>query len=265
MKPTRMLLPLLLLVFFLAGCTHEETPTDTTAPSPASGTTLAVPEEPTEASSEAPTEPEHSQFYVPGVSVEDVILYFNEVCLDAEFSHSGDASLLQKWTDPIRYTLYGDYTDEDYATLTGFCHWLNQVDGFPGIYETDDPSATSLRIYFGDQEEMITLMGDTFTGMDGAVTFWYDGENEIYDAIICYRNDLDQYLRNSVILEEIYNGLGPIQDTALRPDSIIYAEFSQPQALTDIDELILHLLYHPQIQTGMNAKECEAVIRQLYY
>ena len=96
------------------------------------------------------------------------------------------------------------------------------------------------------------------------MTFWYE-DNAIYDATICYRTDLDQYLRNSVILEEIYNGLGPVQDTDLRSDSIIYSAFSEPQSLTEIDELILKLLYHPDILCGMNAEECEAVIRELYY
>ena len=68
-----------------------------------------------------------------------------------------------------------------------------------------------------------------------------------------------------MILEEIYNGLGPIQDTQLRLDSIIYSGYSIPQSLTQVDELILRLLYHPQMQCGMNADACEEVIRQLYY
>ena len=42
--------------------------------------------------------PEHSPFYISGLSVDDVILYFNEVCLDAELVHGGEPSLLQKWT-----------------------------------------------------------------------------------------------------------------------------------------------------------------------
>ena len=102
-------------------------------------------------------------------------------------------------------------------------------------------------------------------GLDGAVTFWYDGENRIYDEVICIRNDIDQFTRNSVILEEIYNGLGPVQDTSLRSDSLIYQEFSQPQALTQVDELILRLLYHPDMRCGMDAEACETVIRSLYY
>ena len=87
----------------------------------------------------------------------------------------------------------------------------------------------------------------------------------IFDAIICCRTDLCQTLRNSVILEELYNGLGPIQDTSLRPDSIIYNEYAEPQCLSQIDKLILTLLYHPDLQPGMNAEEVAAVIRTLYY
>ena len=90
-------------------------------------------------------------------------------------------------------------------------------------------------------------------------------DNQIYDAIICCRTDLNQVVRNSVILEEIYNGLGPVQDTVLREDSIIYSYYSEPQSLTEVDELILKLLYHPDIVCGMDATDCEAVIRQLYY
>lgn len=249
--------------------TTEETETlveTTTLTEPFVETTAPTIEEETCPETTATTEAElvHSDLYIDGLEVERVIQYFNEVCLDAEIVNSGDASRLQKWTGPIYYTLYGEYTDEDLATLSGFVSWLNTIEGFPGISEARIPEDTNLRIHFCSQPDMIDLMGDNFWGMDGAVTFWYSFD-EIYDAIICYRTDLDQYLRNSVILEEIYNGLGPIQDTQLRPDSIIYALYSQPQQLTDVDELILKLLYHPDLQCGMNAAECEAVIRQLYY
>ena len=68
-----------------------------------------------------------------------------------------------------------------------------------------------------------------------------------------------------MILEEIYNGLGPLNDTWERKTSIIYAGYSTPQWLSEEDQLILKLLYHPMMKCGMNAEACEAVIRQLYY
>lgn len=246
---------LLLCALMLVGCTPAQPEPATTVPETTVPETTAAPT----------TLPPHSELYIPGVAVEDVITWFNEVCLDAEFVDSGNPSVIQKWTQPVCFILYGDPTGEDFATLTSFTGWLNTIEGFPGISETTVDAEANLRIHFCDQEQMIDLLGGNFYGMDGGVTFWYNHENEIYNAIVCCRTDVDQHLRNSVILEEIYNGLGPVQDTSLREDSIIYSGFSDPQCLTEIDELILKLLYHPDIHCGMNAEECEAVIRQLYY
>lgn len=214
----------------------------------------------------AETVPEHSELYIPGVSVEDVIVYFNEVCLDSEFSDGGAPTLVQKWIQPIYYSIYGEYTQEDLQVLTAFTEQLNAIEGFPGISQAQEDWQTNLRIHFCTEQEMVNLMGgERFYGLDGAVTYWYDGNNEIYDEIICYRQDIDQYVRNSVILEEIYNGLGLTQDTLLREDSIIYQEYTTPQSLTEVDVLLLKLLYHRDILCGMDAAQCEQVIYNLYY
>ena len=264
MKKRSIILLVLAAVLALSAC-DLSIPPEYNATTESSAPTETQPlTDPSTEPTEATTLPPHSALYIPGLSVEDVITYFNEVCLDAEFNNNGDPSQVQKWTVPIAYTLYGTPTGADLSLLEEFTGWLNTIEGFPGIGETDDPWKANLRIHFCSQQELLALMGSNFENVDGGVTFWYM-DNEIYDAIICYRTDLNQYLRNSVILEEIYNGLGPIQDTALRPDSIIYSGFSDPQQLTEIDELILKLLYHPLIRCGMNAAECEAVIRQLYY
>lgn len=255
----KLTLPALLLAAVLAGCMR---PSPLPAPSATAPTTEAtVPE--TTVSTTAPTEPTVS-LTIPGVEIDDVITYFNEVCLDAEFHYDGNPSVIQKWNIPIRYMINGSPTDEDLAVLERFAAWLNTVEGFPGICQTEDPDEANLQIYFCSREELIDRLGNDFEGMDGGVTFWYR-ENAIYNAIICIRTDIEQYTRNSVILEEIYNGLGPVQDTDLREDSLIYSGFSTPQALHPTDELILKLLYHPFIRCGMNASECEAVIRNLYH
>ena len=208
--------------------------------------------------------PLHSEFYIEGVSVEDVILYFNEVCLAAEFVNGGDPSRIQKWDSPISYKVLGTPTEDDILKLEEFILWLNEIEGFPGLMETEYAGSADIKIHFCDYDTMIYLLGDNFHGMDAGVSFWYEAD-VIYDEIICIRTDLNQVLRNSVILEELYNGMGPVQDTDLRSDSIIYSNYSEPQDLTEIDELLLRLLYHPEIQCGMDAAACESVIRRLYY
>lgn len=259
----RRVIPLFLSVLLLAGCAQAEpeaTPAQT-IPETSISATAPVTEPPTE----APTEQPHSDLYIPEVTAEDVVLFFNEVCLSAEFVNSGDPSFLQRWETPITYNLYGEYTQEDLAKVSEFTDWLNTIEGFPGISQVAPEGYPNLRIHFCDQQKMIDLMGEQYRNMDGAVTFWYDDNDVIFDAIICIRSDLDQHLRNSVILEEIYNGLGPIQDTSLRPDSIIYSEFSEPQELTEMDKLILKLLYHPSLSCGMDFAECEVAIGELYH
>ena len=268
---------LVLLCLACAGCAGPELPPPTqTAPTVPETTVpeTTVPEttvpETTVPETQAPTTlppetaPLHSPLYNPEFTAEYVIQCFREVALDSEFVNGGDPSLLQKWMIPIRYIVNGTPTQEDLDTIQRFAQWLNTLHGFPGMEETTDPGSANLQIFFCGYDELLDRMGDQFVGCDGGVTFWYLA-NEIYDATICIRNDLDQQLRNSVILEEIYNGLGPVQDSWYRGDSIIYAGYSEPQELTAIDELILKLMYHPAMECGMDAEACEEVIRSLYY
>ena len=225
--------------------------------------TEPAPTEP-EVTEPAETIPEHSTLYLENVPVEDVIRWFNEVTLDTEFSDGGDATLVQKWGSPILYYVYGEPTDADLAVLESFGNWLNTLEGFPGFLPADFEMQANLHIHFTDAQGLLEIMGKDYGDVDGAVTFWYDVNNVIFDEIICIRTDLAQEVRNSVIMEEIYNGLGPVQDTALREDSLIWQGYSIPQELTAVDELILKLLYHPDIQCGMDARQCEEVIRMLY-
>ncbi len=208
----------------------------------------------------------HSPLYLENVPVEDVILYFNEVCLDAEYVETGTPELVQKWVAPITYYVHGNPTDEDLRVLNDLVAQLNAIDHFPGMIAAQEPSDALLPIYFCPTEEMHDRMAfSAQEDLDGAVTYWYNDIQQITNAIICIRTDLDQQVRNSVIAEEIYNGLGPIQDTVLREDSIVYQYGSEILELSEMDILILKLLYHPQIQCGMTAVQCESIIRQLYY
>jgi len=255
---------ILLLCVLLCGCATTESPTNSIRRSPKSTEATTVETIPELPETEPPTtEPPHWAYYDPEISVEEALTWFNEVCLDAEIVNGGDATLIQKWDVPIYYYINGDPTDEDLAALQEFTQWINTVEGFPGMFPARDLGQANLHIYFCTQQELLNIMGPNFDGMDGAVTYWYE-DNAIYNANICIRTDIPQNLRNSVILEEIYNGLGPIQDTTLRPDSIIWAEYAEPQCLTAVDELILRLLYHPEMDPGMDAARCEAAIRELY-
>lgn len=267
MKKAIALMLSIFLIYTFTGCarTHTETsvPTTLRTQTTAPPTTQPPATEPP-ATEPVETVPEHSDLYIPDVSVEDVITWFSEVNFGREYGTEGDPTVIQKWETPISYSLLGEATPEDWAVVEELAAWLNTVEGFPGIYPAEESRYASLQVYFTNAQDMQTIMGPEYTNLDGAVTYWYE-DDVIYDCHICVLYDLDPELRRSVLLEEIYNGLGPIQDTLLRPDSIAYQEFAKPQNLTVEDQLILRLLYDPRITCGMNAEECEAVIRSVYY
>lgn len=227
--------------------------------------TAIQPTETTPPPVQEPTKPSHSEYYLADLDTDTFLRYFSEVVLDAEFINSGSADVVQKWNGAISYGLLGAPTPEDEVAVEAMVSFLNQIPGFPGMYRAEDPANASLQIHFVSQEEMLQILGSNFQGCDGGVTIWWNGSNEIYKGIICVCTDLDQFTRNSVIKEELYNGMGPVQDTALRSDSLIYSGFSTPQDMTRVDRLIMTLLYHKNIRCGMTAAQCESVLRELYY
>ena len=267
---------LTVVVFLLAalyGCNViENFKSNTENPFVTSESEITSDEETTESSDESERYAEEmtgetEQTEETSLPIDEVINYFCEVVLKTEYSDGvGDATLVQKWTDRICYRIYGEATEQDKLILTEFFQQLNEIEGFPGIVPARENDLTDMALYFYDYESFNRSFGEflNYEMADGAVQYWYYTDtNVIYDARIGYRTDVDQYTRNSVLLEEVFNGLG-ITDTVLREDSIAYQGFSQPQELSEIDWLMIKLLYHPKMKAGMNREECARLIREIY-
>lgn len=218
---------------------------------------------------EGETDPvRHSSLYLPGYTAQQITEYFEEVVLHVEYSDGiGEDDLVQKWLAPIYYRVYGTPTDADIAVLEELTKQLNAVAGFPGIYPAKEDGQENMSIRFlypdafYDDFSVVTNGEESY----GAVQYWYYIENnEIHTADIGCRVDIEQRSRNSVLVEEVINALG-ITDTVLREDSITYQYTDDNSALSEVDLVILKLLYDPAIQCGMDAAACAAVIEQLYY
>lgn len=214
------------------------------------------------------TAPAHSSVYLPEYTPQQITEFFEEVVLHMEYSDgTGNPSLVQKWTAPIRYRIFGKPTEEDLKILEECFAQLNAVPGFPGIYAAAEGEASNLSFNFLNAQDFRLAFSSAVNGeiAFGATQFWYyTATNEIHTARIGYRTDIDQKTRASILVEEIINTLG-ISDTVLRKDSIVYQYSDDNMTLSDVDWVILKLLYDPAIQCGMNRDQCNAVIQELYY
>ena len=246
--------------------THKEPNAET------SGETTSTNDTTNEADTEwVPTEqtsPPHSQLYLPGYTALQIWQYFQEVVLDVEYTDgTGDPTLVQKWMSPIRYRIYGTPTDEDHAVLADLFAQLNAVPGFPGIYAAAEGESENFTLSFLQPDDFRKQFSDAIHGEEayGATQFWYyTATNELHTARVGYRTDVDQNVRNSILIEEIINTLG-ITDTVLREDSIVYQYSDENTVLSDVDWIILQILYNPAIQCGMGAETCAKVVQNLYY
>lgn len=272
-------IPALILVFalLLCGCvgrqnappsaspmpTHEAAPAATPAPTTPATASPVQPE-----NSAEPTSPPHSPLYLPSCTAEQITEYFNEVVHHVEYSDgTGDDHLVQKWLSPIRYRICGTPTEADEAALRAIVQQLNAVPGFPGICPAEDGMQENMTISFLDPAAFSDSFSSVINGeyAFGATQFWYYTQtNELHTARIGCRTDIAQISRDSVLPEEIINSLG-ISDTITRTDSITYQYSDENTQLSDIDLLILTLLYNPAIRCGMDADSTAAVIRELYY
>ena len=99
----RYTLILLALFMVLSGCVHSDE---------------VYIEQPTPIATIEPTPTPQNFFHIDGVSVDDVILYFNEVCLDAEYVSGGNPNNVQKWDEPVYYRLHGSFDNIDIAVET---------------------------------------------------------------------------------------------------------------------------------------------------
>jgi len=219
--------------------------------------------------SDRPSDAEHSELYIEGLSQSQVVQYFNEVCFGDEAS--GGVPYIRKWTQPICYRISGDIFESDFVILEAFVAQLNELEGFPGMHMEDGFAESNFTITFTNSGGIADISGDWSdywiddSVYKGAVALEHNENDGIFSGRLGVLKSMDQTSRTSELKEQLYKGLGPMTETVQRRDSIIYSEDSMVTELSQIDWLILKLLYSEAIRPGMDKNECEKVLRNLYW
>lgn len=212
---------------------------------------------------------EHSTFFNPNYTADEVFEYFKEVVLSSEYTENEENSgLVQKWILPIYYSIEGDCSVADKKIITDFINELNQIDGFPKMYPAENGKHSNFIMSFMPSSDLAQKMGGAvnFERSDGISQFWFLLRlNVIYDVRIGYDKSMPKAVRNAVLLEEIVNAIGISNDTETREDSIVYSGYAETDSLSEMDWLILRVLYSGEIKCGMNETECYEVIKRIYY
>ena len=201
------------------------------------------------------------------LSRERIIEFFLDVVMKVEYGDN-DSFRLRKWTDPISVYPSGEENDFDRSMETRLFDTLNEIQGFPGISRTEDAAEATTTVTFLDPESYEIYRKDYVNeeNTGGFCTAYFYTATDVYhSAVIGIRSDTDDTERGSVILEELLQSLGLMNDSYLDPESIFYQGFNEPEWPTELDWILVKCLYHPDMKCGMTAEEVTEVLEHILY
>ena len=173
---------------------------------------------------------------------------------------------LIRWVDHIRIYLAGSPTKADIRQVDEFLMELGlRVPELPWISRVEREEEANLIIHYCKLSEMEALIPQYVDGNWGMYSYSYHSNGEIFKATICIARDkANQSARNHLIREEIVGALGLTNGHEIYQDSILYRKWTTVQALSEVDWLMLNLLYSPHVFPGWNHDQTIEALRSYY-
>lgn len=216
---------------------------------------------------------------------------FMRIALRDEYRRSGGGfvreeteSNLRRWEGPVRVGIrFGasvppDRQATDRARIASFVARLSRVTGHPMSVDERAPNFLIYIVSEDEREALGPVIRATLPGLGPAevagitemprttyclVYALADGNTGAYTrAFAVIRSEHPDLLRLSCMHEELTQGLGlPNDSPRARPS--IFNDDEEFALLTDQDELLLRMLYSPDLRPGMSATEARPIVFSL--
>ena len=185
----------------------------------------------------------------------ELIEYFNEVVINDYY--------IERWEQPLYIKVLGDYTEEDYATLSNLVDSIDSLGVMPGISIVDEKS--NCTISFDPLDELMTYYGNKFDCNYNEGDWWgIDLQSSIYGIYSGHfgiANDVTtQEQRNYMVLLTVTYAIGLQYCSDKYPDSIAYTEWTNEQSLSEMDYNLIRMLYMDSLHSGMEKDEADKIL-----
>lgn len=175
------------------------------------------------------------------------------------------ANRVKKYTVPVRFYIYNRSARDRRGKAAQFVQSLSSH--IPGISSrlADTPGNANFHLFIVDRKDfrqtVIRDAGLTETALRNAeclVHIWF-GRNGISESRAVIVSDGGEALFNRCLVEEVLQGLGPINDSPDLPESV-FNDYSSHNGLTSFDRSLLQMLYHPAIKPGMGRRDVVEIL-----
>lgn len=191
---------------------------------------------------------------------------FYKTVFGAEYSSWGwQSNIVKKYTKTVRIYIDNRSRISRTRQVTRFVNTLpGKIDGLR-LQIVSNPADANYRIYVVDRAQYKAVVRNEIyrrrnmdvPGRCLVRVVSASGGIKRSDAVIV--SDEGSFLFNRCLVEEVLQGLGPVNDNANLRHSI-FNDNSRYTRFTKHDRYILNMLYDPRIRPGMNEKDVAAVL-----
>ena len=196
----------------------------------------------------------------------DVIDYFKDIALGFEFGN--ESNITRKWNSEMKVFISGEPSFELLAEFEKIRTEINELatDGF-NVTVVNDSLQSNYYIFFGlgtKYAEMFPSVSNLINSNWGLFNLWWNGQNQFYSGHmyvdVIRANSVEQ---KHLLREEFTQSLGLARDSQLYMESIFQSDWTTTIEYASIDQDLIRLLYHPEINVGLNEWEVDNALREI--
>ena len=195
----------------------------------------------------------------PGGYPANAVDYFAEIAFGSEYGSS--EPVVRRWGVGPTLRLNGSPTARDRLTLNRVLEEINALTTTVDAALAD--TLPSVEVHFAPQAAFPGLLPNYVPGNVGFFSVWWDATQHIYRAVVLISSDIDQPARDHILREEVTQILGLMRDSFRYPDSIFYQNWTLVSEYAPVDEMVIQMLYRPELATGTPPVEAVRLLRTL--
>lgn len=196
----------------------------------------------------------------------NVIDYFKDIALGFEFGNASE--ITRKWNSEMKIFVGGTPSSELINELENIRTELNGLvsDGFK-MSIVNDSLQSNYYIYFGSgisYAELFPNLSDLINSNWGLFSVYWNGQSQLTSGrmyVDIARANLTE--QKHLLREELTQSLGLAKDSPKYQESIFQSAWTTTTEYAAIDKELIRLLYHPQMNSGLNDNQVDFILREI--
>lgn len=178
------------------------------------------------------------------------------------------ASVVKKFTEPVRIYLDQRSRVDRRRVIERFVRSVNRGVRGLDIRVVDSPQRANFTVYIVDRVNYAQVIQDDVYNSSRATVRGrcmvrvLTGNEGITRAQAVIVSDEGDFLFNRCMVEEILQGLGPLNDDPTLSASV-FNDTSLHTRFMLHDRYVLNMLYHPELRPGMNRQNADALMARI--